>query len=486
MATTKADLALQIDKAWAIEPHTAQGYLAVLESTPAAFGEVDHRPQMATKSEVEEAITERAVKSGGIVTLNITGPMTKRASSMSSLFGGSATSVIRKLVQECERNDAVKGVFLVIDSPGGQVSGTEQLAADVRSLSVKKPVMAFVSDMCCSAAYWVASQCDSIIAEPMATVGSIGTYAVAYDVSEYYEQRGIQALLFTTGAFKGAFAEGVKVSDEQIAEYQAYVNGLQVFFASAVAMGRGLTPEQISSVADGRVWVGAEAESVGLIDGVASESEAYEMLLLMVNPKSGGSIEARAVEAKEEQIMDQEQGKGKVSFFDRVLGRVDAGNGAAAPGSVTKEDAAAEIAGLQSQLQAKSAEVHNALLGRLETEAKSFAEKAKREGRVSGPAEEERVAHAYAKAVLADNPGGLSLNESGELVSGDLTEALVSMIKGRAPMIMTTDQLPAITNDRGVHVLPSTKAPALRDKIDEFMGLTPLGQQALALRGGQN
>jgi ClpP class serine protease len=187
--------------------------------------------------------------------VDIEGSLTKRGSSMSN-----AGSLIR-LRQEIRRladDPDIAGIMLRIDSPGGTVAGTPDLAAAVAAAAKKKPVHAFVEDFTASAAYWVASQASRIVAnDRTAMVGSIGTFVGLYDFSAAAGQDGIKAIVIKSGKFKGA----------------------------GFAQGRGLSVADVESLADGRVHVASDAVDRRLIDGIESFDAAMNALAAEADKK---------------------------------------------------------------------------------------------------------------------------------------------------------------------------------------------------------
>lgn len=216
------------------------------------------------------------ITKGGVAIIEFNGAMTKYGSSFSA-FPGSVR--MRRTIRQAGADQAVQAIVLQMHSPGGTVAGTGDLAADVRQIAERMPVVAFIEDMGASAAYWVASQAGSIVATESAEVGSIGTYAVIDDWHQFYEAKGITTYVIRAGEFKGAGVEGAKITDEQRAEWQREVDALNDVFLGAVARGRGMSRERIRELADGRVHVGQAAvglglaDSVGDLDGVVAELE---------------------------------------------------------------------------------------------------------------------------------------------------------------------------------------------------------------------
>lgn len=218
--------------------------------------------------------------------VSIDGPMMKYASSLS---GGTSTVAIRKQLRELSRDDSVAGVMLKIFSPGGTVSGNQDLADDVAALARVKPVHAFIEDLGASAAYWIASQCDRISTTATSLVGSIGTFAVITDSSGAAEQLGFKVHVVKAGDFKGAGQPGTEVSKEMLKEFQRNVDALNEHFLQAVAAGRSMSMSKVKELADGRVHVGAEAVGLGLADAVSTFDQAMNELANAVNQKSSQS-----------------------------------------------------------------------------------------------------------------------------------------------------------------------------------------------------
>ena len=206
---------------------------------------------------------------GGVAIVQIEGPMQKQdAWSME----GTSTVRTRRALRRALRDEAVESILLLIDSPGGQVSGTHELAMDVRKAASQVPVYAYCEDCCCSAAYYVASQANLVYASPGALVGSIGVYATLYDLSKAAEAQGVIVHVVKDGEEKGDFTPGTPVTSEQLARMQQIVDFYGTQFRKAVSETRfpGQPLAKGVSPAKGDVFLGAEARRVGLVDGVTS------------------------------------------------------------------------------------------------------------------------------------------------------------------------------------------------------------------------
>lgn len=212
---------------------------------------------------------------GGIAVIEASGPMMKFASSFS---GGTSTARMRRQVRNAINDEAVNGILLRIDSPGGTVSGTKDLADDVAQAARRKPVYAFAEDLCASAAYWVASQATKVFTNPTGIVGSIGTYMVIEDASGMAEKMGVKVHVVRAGEFKGAGVPGTEITDAQLAEWQRVIDSLNDQFIRGVAQGRGLSLKAVREIADGRAYVGSAAAALNLVDGVQSFDATLDQL----------------------------------------------------------------------------------------------------------------------------------------------------------------------------------------------------------------
>jgi len=228
-------------------------------------------PQPAASTAARSyALTEQ-----GVAIVALSGPMMKHVSSLS---GGSSTVLARRQVRAAVADPDVKAVLLVIDSPGGTVAGTFDLADDVAAAAQKKPLVAYIEDLGASAAYAVASQASRIAANRGALVGSIGTYAVIDDYSGRAGQLGIKVHVVRAGEFKGAGVAGTEVTERQLAEWQRIVDQSNAHFLAAVSAGRRLPAARVAELADGRVHLAADAVSLGLIDAVESLDQTLAAL----------------------------------------------------------------------------------------------------------------------------------------------------------------------------------------------------------------
>ena len=208
--------------------------------------------------------------------IHVTGMMMKQRSSLTST---TSTVIVQRDLRRARADPDLKGVMMVIESPGGTVAGNAELAAEVAATAEVMPVVGHIEDLCASAAMWIGSQCDTLHANtPTASVGSIGTVLAFFDVSERLERDGIEPVVISTGPLKGVMYPGTKCTDEHKAYLQRLIDGTQRYFTKAVADGRGMSVEQVTKLATGEVFLAEEATKNGLIDGIRSTGESLDDL----------------------------------------------------------------------------------------------------------------------------------------------------------------------------------------------------------------
>jgi signal peptide peptidase SppA len=237
-------------------------------------------PQAAAAKSKGAAGGDFQMLAGGIAVIELSGALMKQVSSMAK---GTSTVQARRQVRAAAADEEVNAILLMIDSPGGTVAGTRDLAQDVAAAAAKKPVIAFMQDLCASAAYWIGSQATQAICNPDTMVGSIGTYGVIHDMSGLAAMEGIKVHVVKAGAFKGAGVPGTEVSQAILEDYQRVINELNDHFLQGVAAGRKMTPARVRSLADGRVHVGQAALDLGLVDAVQSLDQTYSQILQQLN-----------------------------------------------------------------------------------------------------------------------------------------------------------------------------------------------------------
>jgi signal peptide peptidase SppA len=162
-------------------------------------------------------------------------------------------------------------VVLWIRSPGGVCMGVPEAAEALRALGETRRLLAFTDYDCCSAAYWLAAQCQQIHATPTAFVGSIGVYNAFYDFTEFLAKAGVKLELFKAGRLKAMGLPGNPLSDEARQHIQRGVDEAYRQFTAAVLANREIDSEHMQ----GQYLVGKAAKSANLYDKEHPSAEAF-------------------------------------------------------------------------------------------------------------------------------------------------------------------------------------------------------------------
>lgn len=204
----------------------------------------------------------------GIAIIPIEGVLAKRANLFMRISGGTSMQLLEKDIDDAIADPDVKSLLFLIDSPGGTVDGTQELANHIYGLRGKKPMTAYAESLMGSAAYWIGSAAHEIVMSGDTTqVGSIGVVATHVDVSKAEESAGVKTTEIVAGKYKRVASSYAPLSDEGRATLQDIVDHIYSIFVRDVARNRGATEEKVlTDMADGRIFLGQKAIKGGLVD----------------------------------------------------------------------------------------------------------------------------------------------------------------------------------------------------------------------------
>lgn len=216
---------------------------------------------------------------GAIGVLPIYGPIMPKAGLMTALSGASSIEQIRTGFRALLADDAVSAIILDIDSPGGRVDLVPEMATEILAARGRKPIVAIANTLMASAAYWLASSADEIVASPSANVGSIGVVIRHVEVSRANERIGITHTLIQRPATKAEGNDLEPLGDEARTHFQMVVDDIYAMFVGAVAKGRGVAAAAVrDGYGKGRVLPAARAKTAGLVDRVETFDETVRRL----------------------------------------------------------------------------------------------------------------------------------------------------------------------------------------------------------------
>jgi len=196
-----------------------------------------------------------------------------------------ADRVVASLQKAFEASQS-KGVLLQINSPGGSPVQAERIYNEInrlRALHPDKPVVAVIEDIGASAAYYIASAADQIVASKASLVGSIGVIINGFGAVDAIEKLGIERRLITAGDNKGMLDPFLPQNAAQDAYMQRIVDQVHQQFITAVKQGRGDRLKDRADIFSGLVWNGEEAMELGLIDAIGSNGYAMREIFKLEN-----------------------------------------------------------------------------------------------------------------------------------------------------------------------------------------------------------
>ena len=187
---------------------------------------------------------------------------------------GIVSDKLVETIREVSDDDQVKAVVFRINSGGGSAYGSEQIWHALTQLKAKKPLIVSMGDVAASGGYYIACMADRIVAQPNTLTGSIGVFGQIPNAEGLTEKIGLDFDLVKTNRHSEGISLVRPMSPEQRDLLQMSVNRTYELFVKRCADGRGMTPDAVKAIAEGRVWTGANALEIGLVDTLGGLSDA--------------------------------------------------------------------------------------------------------------------------------------------------------------------------------------------------------------------
>jgi capsid assembly protease len=219
----------------------------------------------------------------GIAVIPIHGSLVKRSLGIEAASGLTSYGEIAAMLDSALVDPQVNGILLDIDSPGGEASGSFELARRVREVAAMKPVWAVANDAAYSAAYAIAASAQRLFVTQTGGVGSIGVIALHVDQSVKDAKDGYRFTAITAGAHKNDYSPHEPLSDTAKTELQGEVDRLYSIFTEHVATMRGLDIEAVRATEAG-LFFGSNAVAQGLADGIQTLEAALAEFQQFINP----------------------------------------------------------------------------------------------------------------------------------------------------------------------------------------------------------
>ncbi|HIH17419.1 MAG TPA: signal peptide peptidase SppA [Nanoarchaeota archaeon] len=240
-------------------------------------------------SSLKEAVTDK------VLVVPIEGTISNSDEGL-FLFGQSATVPhIVSCLERAEEDETVKAVLLDINSPGGTVIGSQNVADKISRVREKKPVVAFINEVGASGGYWIASGADKIVAEPFSITGSIGVTSSYLGYGGLLNNFNITYERLVTGEFKDIGTPYKDLTEKEERVLMVKLNMIHEEFVNVIAENRGMKKEDVEEIANGLFYLGKEAKDLGLVDELGNRERAEN-----VTKELAGDDELLFVECKQE------------------------------------------------------------------------------------------------------------------------------------------------------------------------------------------
>lgn len=207
--------------------------------------------------------------------------------------GIAAADEIAPAIMDATDDDRVGAIVLRIDSPGGSPVASESILRALDKAQAKgKKVIVSMGPTAASGGYWIAAHADRIFALPTTLTGSIGVVGGKFSIGELWKKIGVNWDEGAQwGANAGLWSVNTPFSDSEAERINAMLDQVYTGFIARVAKGRRMTPEQVDKIARGRVWMGAQAKEIGLVDELGGLHEAMNYTAQMLGAKDQDGLD---------------------------------------------------------------------------------------------------------------------------------------------------------------------------------------------------
>lgn len=189
---------------------------------------------------------------------------------------GSAT--IANEIREARKDKKIKAIVLRVNSPGGSALASDIIWREMVLAKKEKPVIASMGDVAASGGYYISCAADTIVASPSTITGSIGVFGLMFNMKELVNEKiGIQTETVKTNEFSDAMSPFKDMTEFERMKIQNEIENVYDTFITHVAEGRGMSKADVDSIGQGRVWAGADALKIGLVDVFGGLDKAIEI-----------------------------------------------------------------------------------------------------------------------------------------------------------------------------------------------------------------
>lgn len=305
------------EEAWAIKPDVLDSIHAVLaaklRSESVDIADIEARIGKKLDNSRDPELDVR----DGVAVIPVRGILAKRMNLMIQISGGTSMEILKQDIQAALDDDSIEAIILDVDSPGGSVAGTMELATWLYAQRGRKPIKAYANELMASAAYWIGSAVDTISAQATAQIGSIGVITAHYDYSHYDAKMGIKRTFLYAGKYKAIGNDTEPLSQEARDYIQERLDQLYTLFVDGVAQNRGVGAERVlGEMADGKIFLAKQAMEAGLIDNI---SDSLDDLVRATQEELRMSMTIEKLRAEHPDIVAQLNEEWTAENADEVL-----------------------------------------------------------------------------------------------------------------------------------------------------------------------
>ncbi|MFQ1042845.1 S49 family peptidase [Gilliamella sp. CG16] len=300
-----------IDKTpWAIRPDALEKIISIASRTYSD-------PQLVSLIKSERSLS--VINNDDITdiaVIDVIGPIFTRADLFSDVSGATSIEMLERQLDDALYDDSIRAIVLRIDSPGGEVTGTHELANYIDEACELKPIIAYVQGAACSAAYWIASATGRIYADKTATLGSIGVVATWTDDSAARAAAGLTDYEVVSSQSPNKRLDPTR--DDGRAELQKQIDGLADIFIDDVAAFRDVTRDKVmSNFGQGGIFLADEAVMIGMADEVSNFRDVIAKLSTE-NTNNINGVPNMGVKAKRDKQNFSLKASGRASEDDEL------------------------------------------------------------------------------------------------------------------------------------------------------------------------
>jgi protease-4 len=235
--------------------------------------------------------------------------------------GSIGSDRISRAIRKARKDSTVKAIVFRVNSGGGSALASEVIWREVKLAQEVKPVIASLGDVAASGGYYIVAPAQKIIASPNTITGSIGVFGMLPNGKKLLNEKlGIYVDVVKTNEFAdmGTFSRKLTAQERDV--IQVSVEQIYDTFISHVAEGRDMTKEEVDKIGQGRVWSGANAIEIGLIDGFGGLEDAIQLAAEAANLEKYRTVEYPKLKEPIEQLLEDFQGNVRMSILKNELG----------------------------------------------------------------------------------------------------------------------------------------------------------------------